>query len=154
MLSMSELPPQRRVHSAGRADLVEYHDRVARSTITQHGPGYEAMVQVVCTKYRALNDAYVAYLRGGGRPGGQNRSRRWGEAEHAYIGALETMAAAFAVTYPKPDGALPVTEVEALIENRAGPLCTGWNDSNTGRIVHAPDDTCPLHHPAVPGATT
>lgn len=152
MAAMNDLSPQRRVHSAGRPDLVAYHDRIVQSTTTQHGPGYEAMLQVVCTKFRALNDAYVVYLRGGGRPGAQNRSRRWGEAEHAYNGALETAAAAFAIAYPKPDGAPPVTEVEALVEHRVGPLCTGWIDNTTGTLVHATDDNCPQHPDTEPEA--
>lgn len=140
---MSDLPPERRVLSGGREDLVAYHDRVVGSTATRHGPGYEAMIAVVVSKYVALTKAYRTYLSRGGQPGAQNRSRTWAEAEQAYTGALEAATAAFAVLYPHPDGALPVAEVEALVRHRAGPRCTGWHTD--GALLHAPADNCAVH---------
>jgi hypothetical protein len=138
-----QLSPAERVYSAGRPDLIEYHDRIVRSTVSRHGAGIEAALAVAGDKYRAHNAAYVRYLSKGGTPGGQNRSRRWGEADHAYTGALETLAAALGTLYPKPDGSPPITEVAALIAHRVGPLCTGWPEGDT--IVHAPTDDCARH---------
>ena len=148
MIAMNDLSPAERVLSGGRSDLAAYRERIVASTARRHGPALEAVLLVACNKFKALNDAYVAYLKGngkgpGGSPGGQNRSRRWGEADHAYTGALEAVSAAFGVQYPKPDGTLPITEVEALIEHRVGPLCTGWTVND--QLVHHPEDQCPVH---------
>lgn len=141
--SMDSLTPAERVLSAGRSDAVAYRNTIVQSTATRHGSGIEAALIVVCGKFRALNDTYVNYLRNGGSPRRQNRSRSWGEAEYAYTGALETVSALFGVLYPKIDGTPPITEVEALIKYRVGPLCTGWMDSDT--LVHHSHDDCPQH---------
>lgn len=141
--SMDALTPAERVLSAGKPDAVAYRERIVRSTATRHGAGPEAALTVACRKHRDLNNAYVTYLRKGGKPGGQNKSRRWGEAEHAYMGALETVAALFGVLYPKSDGQPPVTEVTALIEHRVGPLCSGWTED--GKLIHHPHADCPQH---------
>lgn len=141
--NQAALTPAERVLSAGRPEAVAYRERIVRSTSTRHGTGPEAALLVACRKYRDVNDAYVTYLQNGGRPGGQNRSRRWGEAEHAYMGAVETVAALFGVLYPKPDGEPPFSEVTALIEYRVGPLCTGWNQDGT--LTHHPATDCQQH---------
>lgn len=141
--SSHELSAAERVYSAGRRDLIDYRDRVMASTPTRHGAAIEAALLVACQKRHDLNDAYVTYLRKGGTPGRQNQSRRWGEADHAYAAALETLAAAMGTLYPKPDGSPPVPEVAALIDHRVGLLCSGWY--HDGTLTHAPDDICHQH---------
>jgi hypothetical protein len=115
-----------------------------------HPREIEAAIEVACELHRALNDAYVQYLSGSakakpGKPGFQNQSPRWREAETGAFASVRVLAAILGARYPSPTGQPPIGETQQLVINRVGPLCNGWHGENTDEITHHPKDPCPLH---------
>lgn len=115
-----------------------------------HPREIEAAIEVACDLHRALNEAYVQYLSGSaksrpGKPGFQNQSPRWREAEAGAFASVRTLAAILGARYPSPTGQPPIAEAQQLVANRVGPQCTGWPGDRPGEITHHPKDSCPLH---------
>lgn len=166
----SAMTPQQRV--LGRDEIAAAHiDRVARSTVADHGQAVEAMIELAIEAYLKKNAAYVAYLnpsepkpkggrklrpanrqaltRKGGTPGYEARSPAWREAHTLWTGIYTALATYLGWLYPDP--ALPkpapaLLETQALIDRRVGKLCNGWTDETSGELVHHPEDVCPKHH--------
>lgn len=134
-------------------DHAEYRRLIVESIFS---PELEAAIAVACEYLRARHRAYVEYLQKGAakrlpaRPGYENRSPKWREAEAASFAAINAVAAALAAAFPPPHGKTPIHETRALIERRVGPLCTGWSTGTNDVIdTHAVGADCPVH-PAEP----
>jgi hypothetical protein len=146
MRHADELSAIERVHTGGNPDRVRRRDQIAHSTPSSHGQAHEAALLELCALYHRLHERIVQYLQGGGNPGNQGRSATVRAADGSYNGALRVVAAAFGVLYPDSAGqpTPAITEVEALIRRRLGPLCSGWRTESG--LVHHPSKPCDFHN--------
>lgn len=132
----------------------EYFDQVVSSTVEDHGAAVESVIQVAMQKYRARHTAYVEYLKptrtrpDGGEPRNRRQSSAWREAEAAWNGAFEALAALLGQIYPDRQNGSPrkaLNEARALVEQRVGPLCTGYRVNLGAPLEHHPSEVCPVH---------
>lgn len=109
----------------------------------EHDEGIERQISYAADAYRKRHEALQAYLKGGGKPGHENRSTRWREADAAVWACASMLALIIDAHYPSPTGRPDNAVINDLLQRRVGPLCTGWPHDST--VVHPPHVECPVH---------
>jgi hypothetical protein len=150
-LSQPLTPAQRMLH--GARSEADYHERIVASTVDDHGAAIEAVIQAAVERRRQRHKALTDYLKPntlkpeGGNPRFLSRSGNWREANEAYKGALDCLAAALGVLYPDLEtgqSRWAYPEAIRLVEVRTGPLCTGFRADLGSPLQHHPEEPCPV----------
>lgn len=127
---------------------------VTRLLTTPLDDGIEAGLAVAVEKFRAVHKVLVDITAPDAqRPQGRDphrcrQSPRWREAHAAYLGARALLAAVINAHHPdlshgRPGG--PIVATQALISDRAGPLCTGRVPTPGAPVSHHVQLPCPVH---------